>query len=189
MASVLQVEELRGPTTGANANKVIIPSGQTLDVSGGSFERTINTGEIIQTVIFNNSAVLRADQTFSTSTWVTPLYSGSEQINVTITPTSSSNPILVTFMTSMVYNGAGQAFKVRLIDNNGQQIGGQYGGGYLNANNGGPYQPMIGTWLHSPSTTSAYTYKIQMHSNASAGNIDFPHNDASVLLKAEEIQA
>ena len=54
MASVLQVEELRGPSSGANANKVIIPSGQTLDISGGALERPYKTGEIVQTVIYND---------------------------------------------------------------------------------------------------------------------------------------
>jgi hypothetical protein len=34
MASELIVQTLKGPTSGANANKVIIPSGQTLEVSG-----------------------------------------------------------------------------------------------------------------------------------------------------------
>lgn len=33
--STLQVENLIGPTSGSNANKVIIPSGQTLDASNG----------------------------------------------------------------------------------------------------------------------------------------------------------
>jgi hypothetical protein len=36
MASELYVETLKGLTSGANANKVIIPSGQTLDVSAGT---------------------------------------------------------------------------------------------------------------------------------------------------------
>jgi len=35
MASELYVETLKGLTSGANANKVIIPSGQTLDASAG----------------------------------------------------------------------------------------------------------------------------------------------------------
>ena len=33
--STLFVENLKGPTSGSNANKVTIPSGQTLTVSGG----------------------------------------------------------------------------------------------------------------------------------------------------------
>lgn len=35
MAGTLQVENLIGPTSGANANKIIIPSGQMLDASAG----------------------------------------------------------------------------------------------------------------------------------------------------------
>ena len=31
--STLIVENLKGPTTGANANKIIVPSGQTIDAS------------------------------------------------------------------------------------------------------------------------------------------------------------
>ena len=37
MASELIVQTLKGPTSGANANKVIVPSGHTLDASAGSF--------------------------------------------------------------------------------------------------------------------------------------------------------
>ena len=36
MASELIVQTIKGPTSGANANKVIIPSGQTLDASAGT---------------------------------------------------------------------------------------------------------------------------------------------------------
>jgi len=36
MASELYVETLKGLTSGANANKVIVPAGQTLDVSAGT---------------------------------------------------------------------------------------------------------------------------------------------------------
>lgn len=35
MASELIVQTLRGPASGANANKIIVPSGQTLDASAG----------------------------------------------------------------------------------------------------------------------------------------------------------
>lgn len=37
MASELIVQTIQGPSSGANANKVIIPSGHTLDVSSGAF--------------------------------------------------------------------------------------------------------------------------------------------------------
>ena len=35
MASELTVQTLRGPTSGANANTILIPSGQVLDASAG----------------------------------------------------------------------------------------------------------------------------------------------------------
>lgn len=46
MASELIVQTIQGPSSGANANKVIIPSGQTLDVSGGSL--IPEAGQILQ---------------------------------------------------------------------------------------------------------------------------------------------
>ena len=36
MAGTLTVQNLQGPASGANANKIIVPSGQTLDTSAGS---------------------------------------------------------------------------------------------------------------------------------------------------------
>jgi len=44
MAGTLTVQNLQGPSTGANANKVIIPSGQTLEVAGIS---GLSSGNII----------------------------------------------------------------------------------------------------------------------------------------------
>lgn len=42
----LTVQTLQAPTSGANANKVLIPSGQTLDVSAGTL--TPSAGHVIQ---------------------------------------------------------------------------------------------------------------------------------------------
>jgi len=36
MASILQVEQIQGPTSGSNANTITIPSGQTLDASNAT---------------------------------------------------------------------------------------------------------------------------------------------------------
>ncbi len=47
MASELTVQTLRGPTSGANANTVLIPSGQTLDASAATI--VPSAGQIIQT--------------------------------------------------------------------------------------------------------------------------------------------
>ena len=50
MASELIVQNLKGPASGSNANKVIIPSGHTLDASEGF---TPPTGHVVKTSTWN----------------------------------------------------------------------------------------------------------------------------------------
>mgnify|MGYP005989831973 CR=1 FL=1 len=64
MAGTLQVENLIGPTSGANANKIIIPSGQTLDASSGFIPAS---GQVVQEQIYTNSTRTY----YSANTWVT----------------------------------------------------------------------------------------------------------------------
>lgn len=47
MAGTLITQNIQGPSTGANANKILIPSGQTLDVSSGTL--TPSAGQIVKT--------------------------------------------------------------------------------------------------------------------------------------------
>lgn len=67
MASILQVEQIQGPTSGANANTITIPSGQTLDVNS-----------LTATSFVNNTSPARLrvntswSNTFSSSTWISP---------------------------------------------------------------------------------------------------------------------
>lgn len=65
MASELTVQTIRGPLSGANADKIIIPTGQTLDVQGDwappagtivGYKRYVHTGTVT---------------TFTSTTWVT----------------------------------------------------------------------------------------------------------------------
>ena len=78
--STLFVENLKGPTTGSNANKVIIPTGQTLQIDDGVDYSSMPAGTVIQQV--SNFAV----STFSTNsgTYVTT------DSSVSITPRSVS---------------------------------------------------------------------------------------------------
>ena len=46
MASELIVQTIQGPSSGSNANKVIIPSGHTLDASGGTL--VPSEGQVVQ---------------------------------------------------------------------------------------------------------------------------------------------
>jgi len=53
--STLHVENLKGPTTGSNANKIIVPSGQTLDASGGTI--TPSSGQIVNVTTVQNTSI------------------------------------------------------------------------------------------------------------------------------------
>ena len=98
MASELIVQTLKGPTSGANANKVIVPSGHTLDASGGTL--VPSAGQVVQ-VQKNNFIMVGFSTTSGSLVDVTNFY-------VDITPTSANNLILFqssVFMTNTTTNG------------------------------------------------------------------------------------
>ena len=80
--STLFVENLKGPTTGANANKIIVPSGQTIDASAGTL--VPSAGQIVQQVFKNsgntNSTTSTSYVATDTSVTITPLYSNSNML-------------------------------------------------------------------------------------------------------------
>ena len=174
MASELYVETLKGLTSGANANKVIIPSGQTLYAPGH---------------------VLQAVQQ-QVSTTVT--YTGNDVdsgFNPSITPSSSSSKILI--MCSLTFymlrqdggNELGVGFKLK------RSIGG-VASDILEVNDNGRGAMQLETnasqtdlrirtrpsimYLDSPNTTSEVTYLLSgllysgtayMHPNSVPGQM------------------
>ena len=80
--STLFVENLKGPTTGSNANKVIIPTGQTLQIDDGVDYTSMPAGSVIQQV--SNFAVSSFSMSSSTyastdsSVSITPRFSNSQ---------------------------------------------------------------------------------------------------------------
>jgi hypothetical protein len=74
MASELIVQTLKGPTTGANANKVIIPSGQTLDASAGSISLPATTLEFPMAIFSRYSRAVYSSGTFHTRAFETEEY-------------------------------------------------------------------------------------------------------------------
>ncbi len=89
--STLQVENLIGPTSGSNANKVIIPSGQTLDASNGF---VAPAGSVIQTV-----------NTTTTGTFSTNSTSMQTVLSCNITPKFSTSKVLIN-INAMLYKSA-----------------------------------------------------------------------------------
>ena len=87
MASILQVEQIQGPTSGANANTITIPAGQTLDASAGGMSLPAGVGgkllQVVQTVMDDNL-------TYST----TSAYDITGMV-ASITPSSTNSRILI----------------------------------------------------------------------------------------------
>jgi hypothetical protein len=182
MASVLQVEELRGPSSGANANKVIIPSGQTLEIAGSAsgLLTEMPSGSVIQ--------VKTAYMPRASSVSVNTNYSVDIGLNVTITPSSATSTFLVmidfsidalgdSHFDAQLYRrenaadtaiGSGEAFQ------DAANFGGsnQHGHGYAYS------------FLDTPSTTNELTYKFLMK-DGGANNIIAHHTGASNMTVME----
>ena len=84
--STLKVENLTGITSGANANKIIVPAGQTLDVSAGAI--TPSAGQIIQRV---HTTWNTETSNTSNSAWVDVADS-----NISVTPKLATSRLFIT---------------------------------------------------------------------------------------------
>lgn len=94
MAGTLTVQNIQGPTSGANANKIIVPAGQILDVSGGTL--VPSAGAVVQTGYIRSTSVF---STTSTS------FTGSG-LSVTLTPKFDVSRFFCSF-SARINNGYG----------------------------------------------------------------------------------
>jgi hypothetical protein len=82
MASEIQVQTISGPPTGANANKVIIPAGQTLSVADGVQASDMPAGSVVQTAVKTSDTVVTQTSSaligFGLSLAFTPKFVGSK---------------------------------------------------------------------------------------------------------------
>ena len=183
MASELYVETLKGLTSGANANKVIIPSGQTLDASAGTF--TPSSGQIIQVVNrYSDGYQEIASTTFT----------DANSMSLAITPTSSSSSIfiLINLSTTLIRASnsriGGKAKVLRdsttvIESSNFQRIGA--GTDAIGEN----YLTVSGclTALDSPATTSEITYKLQLAAEVTGNSGRIRINDSSPRTRLSNI--
>ena len=118
--SILHVENLKGLTTGSNANKVIVPSGQTLDASDGTI--VPSAGQIVQT------------QTRTVANWY-----------VDITPTKSTNLLIwrTTTMCGTTTVGGYMRFAIYNANTSSQWSSNTYMGA-----NG--YNSVANQWMETP---------------------------------------
>lgn len=152
--STLQVENLIGPTSGSNANKVIIPSGQTLDASGGTLVPSID--QIVQEKVGTVSS--RTDT--SSLTYV------ATSLQVSITPKYANSLIRLHVNSSMSWEQGGTTdeYCYCTIFRNSTNIGISSGdtlllnGAYASAQNYA--RPMSFGTVDTPNTTSTIVYKM-----------------------------
>lgn len=154
MAGILTVQTIQGPTSGANANKVIIPAGQTLDIASW----TPPAGTVVQVLQDTKTDYQSASSNGGSWTNISGL-------SVSITPSSTSSKIFV-FSTIQMHSN-GNMF-LRIIRNStpigvGDLVGnrGQAGAGDGYNPDDNRNQNFTLQHLDSPSTTSAVTYQVQ----------------------------
>ena len=144
--STLHVENLKGLSSGGNANKIIVPSGQTLHAPG----------HVIQVVSATH-------QTQATTTGAAFVDTG---LTASITPKFSSSKVFITvsqaFSLTQASSGQYQGNLIIADGSNNLLFGGS---GYDQFR----IKDMIAFhWqtnlqlLHAPSTTSSFTYKTRM---------------------------
>lgn len=94
MASEIIVNTIKAPTTGANANKVIIPSGVTLDASAGTLRPS--AGAVVQVKPFATTAQITSTATTSYVSLligsITTQYANSIIVVHGVAPFYSNNP-------------------------------------------------------------------------------------------------
>ena len=177
MASELIVQTIQGPSSGANANKVLIPSGHTLDVSGGTL--VPSAGAVVQVL----SATKTDTASFTTGSWI-----DVNGLSVTITPTSASSKILVSCdlftginnVNSMYWRFAKNSAPIG-VGNSGTIL--SSGGYYSDVSNAVfSFSGTSGSFLDSPNTTSSVTYNIQVrtYDNTQTGYLNRRGQDTLV---------
>jgi hypothetical protein len=97
MAGTLTVQTLQGPSSGANANKLLIPSGQTLDASEGF---TPPAGHVVQTQI--------AEDLNSLSTTSTTM---QDVLTINFTPKYNNSILLISGAVNGISYEGGSSYK------------------------------------------------------------------------------
>lgn len=168
MASELTVQTLRGPTSGANANKVLIPSSQVLHAPG----------HVIQT-IHSESAT-----SYSAVTSTTYAASGYTAV---ITPKFSNSKIYIHATWNSNQAAANDGHKVKIyrgttnITTGNGQLSYSAGSGTNNVHTPGSLME-----YDSPNTTSSVTYQLY-HASQSGGSVRFANDWTPVSFILMEI--
>jgi len=176
MAGTLTVQNIEGPSSGANANKVIIPSGQTLDASNGLLTPA---DYVIQTA--QNYA--RGTVTTSSTSYVLT------GLDIDFTPSSTSSKVLIIAAFDMDTSAASrQAYATLYRDSTELSTIGDSGSlGLTNTYDAGDRQISGHTiqFLDSPSSTSQLHYEVYF--KTTGGSVEFGSQNCRTVITAMEI--
>ena len=110
--STLHVENLKGLSSGGNANKIIVPSGQTIDTSAGTL--VPSAGQIVQ---YQERIYDLASFSYSSES-----YTDVTNYYVDITPTKSTNKIRVQYSATVATNEILGYVRWRIVDSNASNL-------------------------------------------------------------------
>ena len=163
--STIKVENLTGLTSGANANKIIIPAGQTLHAPGHVVQM-VNTSWNTKTTITANSYTTIS----GASLVITPKFSTSKILVLANMPTSVYDPNTgYAHAAFNIFRGSTLISGTVPTDGTGAYEIGSYGGGGAVEFNHRYTNNIVDT----PSTTSATTYSIKAAVYGGAGGTIF----------------
>ena len=183
MASELQVTTIRGVPTGANANKIVVPSGQTLTAPGHVLQRVITKG------------TATSHESTTSSTLVT-----SNFLRGVITAKESNSIFCIVAWHGMMHTQAGTIGWVNLQRTmNGAsvkvQTGGSYdGNSYVDLSIGSSsydnmYFPLSFHYSDSPNATAGtqITYAMLFARQGGSNAFYFIHNNGPYYFEITEI--
>ena len=186
MASELTVQTIKGPTSGGNANKILVPSGHTLDASSGDLNPP--AGACVQ---------VAEGKTISYTVHSTTSYTDSN-LQVAFTPKYTNSKLLITvsgcYWWGTENQTSGEYFMARIVDSRtGNSVASQGGSHQTlwfegNQSRWNTYDRTVSgqASLNNDGTLDARTYKVQC--KVYSGNYDvrvFEHAQDNIIRVLE----
>ena len=172
--STLTVKEISAPT----GEVIKIAAGKTLDLHSQGTTK-MPAGSVLQVV----QGVYSTQTTISTTAYT------DSGLSASITPSSTSNKILITWTThAALTNGSTRGWGCKLLRNStAVYTEGTNYRTYGDSNTGDIRLTVPQSHLDSPSTTSAITYKVQVSAHNTAGT-QFNQASSETQITLMEIQ-
>lgn len=161
MTSTLQVQNIQGPTSGANANQILVPTGQTLAAPG-------HVIQVVQGTYSTRIAITTATYTFT-------------GLTATITPQFATSKILVQIEHAGVLAVSGNTGDINMrLQRNSSDIY-NFALGYFYGDSPQHRAGISGCYLDSPSTTSATVYRTMFAVNGGGGTCAVQNDNANTV--------